>query len=79
MEERAMNAFVKDISFLTESLSQKSPDEVNAGAVYEYLDLLKNEAQRILKIKYMQMIILFFMSMVVISTLIKWKKHYTKK
>ena len=38
MEERAMNAFVKDISFLAENLSQKSPEEINAQAIYEYLN-----------------------------------------
>lgn len=51
MEAKAMNAFVKDIAFLAEKLSQKSPEEVNANAVYEYLDLLKAEAQRLFEDK----------------------------
>lgn len=51
MEAKAMNAFVKDIAFLAEKLSQKSPEEVNANAVYEYLDLLKAEAERLFEDK----------------------------
>ncbi len=51
MEAKAMNAFVKDIAFLAEKLSQKSPEEVNANVVYEYLDLLKAEAERLFEDK----------------------------
>ena len=46
-----MNSFARDITFLAENLSQKSPEEINAQAVYEYLDALKSEAQRIFEDK----------------------------
>ena len=45
--KKAVEAFAKDVAALAGGITGKKPEDIEFAAVIEYLELLKNEAEKI--------------------------------
>ena len=45
--QRAVEALAKDVAYLAAQITGKSPENINFELMIEYLELLKNEAERV--------------------------------
>lgn len=45
--QRAVEALAKDVAILASGITGKTPEKLDFNAVLEYIELLKNEAERV--------------------------------
>ena len=45
--QKAVETLAKDVAYLAASITGKSPENINFEAMIEYLELLKNETERV--------------------------------
>ena len=45
--QKAVEALAKDIAILANGISGRNPEELDFNAILEYVELLKNEAERV--------------------------------